>query len=76
MMEMIPHMSLLQKRERASSPLEGEEAKTWACVSKPLVFADEGLLAENNPSPAKSKDLLRKPRISLPPPQGGRKGEI
>ena len=27
------------------SPLEGEEAKTWACASKPLVFAGEGLIS-------------------------------
>jgi LmbE family N-acetylglucosaminyl deacetylase len=57
-----------------SSPLEGEDAKSWACNSKPLDFAGEGVIPqEEAPSPAKAKDLLRKSELSLPRPQGGRK---
>jgi hypothetical protein len=69
------------KRRRNSSPLEGEEAKTWVYPSfsedKPLVFAGEGVphvnIRKEAPSPEKSKDLAKaKSKIFLPPPQGGR----
>jgi S-adenosylmethionine:tRNA ribosyltransferase-isomerase len=63
-----------EEESHYSSPLEGEDAKTWACFGKPLVFAGEGVKGEKNtPSPAKTKDLPKgKSKFSLPPPQGGR----
>ena len=62
-----------QKAPHDSSPPEGEDTKTWACDSKPLVFVGEGVSGgDHTPSPAKTKDLLRKSKFSLPPPPGGR----
>jgi hypothetical protein len=64
------------ERERCSgpsSPLEGEDRKTWAYVSKPLVFLGEGFINQiflNNPSPVKSKRLAKAKRKILRPPPG------
>ena len=49
--------------ELGSSPLAGEEAKTWAYFSKPLVFAGEG---------SENRNAVLSPHSPLPdPPRSG-----